>query len=94
VTRSVRLFFGFLTSALALFSVAALLTFGRSGGLGWLATLVRFSILLAAAGSSVAAWGTAVSIAYVHRVRWPFLLMTTLVATAGTVFIVGCCRLS
>ena len=94
MTRSLRLFFGLLSFALILFGAAAWLTFGRAGGLDWLAMLVRFTILLGAIGSSIAAWGTAVSIAYVHRVTWPFILMTTLVATAGLTFGVVCYRLS
>lgn len=71
-----------------------MLTFGGTGAHDWQTTLLRFSILLAAIGSSVAAWGTAVSIAYVHRVTWPFILMTTLVAAAGLTFGVVCYRLS
>jgi fatty acid desaturase len=92
--RSVRLFFGFLACSLAAFSAAALLTFGRHSDLGWQVSLVRFMILLGAIGSAFAAWGTAVSIAYVHRVTWPFLLMTALVTTAGIAFGVVCYRLS
>lgn len=94
MTRSLRVFFALLAFALLLFGAASWLTFGRAGGLDWLAMLVRFCILLAAVGSSIAAWGTAVSIAYVHRVTWPFILMTTLVATAGLTFGIVCYRLS
>jgi hypothetical protein len=84
--RPLRVFFGFLSSAIALYAFAAFLTFGHPEGLRWGAAFVRFLILAAALGSSVAAWGTGVFIAYVHRVRWPFLLMTSTIATAGVLF--------
>jgi hypothetical protein len=80
------LFFGFLTTSVALFAVAAWLTIGQTGTLDWSLTLARFLLLAGALGSAIAAWATAVSIAYVHRVTWPFLLMTGLIVTAGLTF--------
>jgi len=92
MARATRFYFGFLIASAALFTAAGAITFGQSGGLGWAATLARFLILAGAIGSAIAAWGTAISIAYVRRVTWPFLLMTGLVVTAGITFAIVCMR--
>jgi hypothetical protein len=84
--RPLRFFFSFLGGAVVLYALAAFLTSGHPEGLDWGTSLSRFLILSAAIGSSVGAWATGVFIAYVHRVRWPFLLMTSTIATAGVLF--------
>jgi hypothetical protein len=94
MVRAARFFGGFLTTSVTLFALAAWLTVGQTGTLDWSLGLARFLILSAAIGSAIAAWGTAVAIAYVHRVTWPFWLMTGLVVTAGLSFAVVCARLA
>ena len=74
-----------LGAALGLFALAAILTFGR-GCDDWQCGLFRFVVLLAATGSAVAAWGTSVMIAYVHRVTWPLWLMVTIIGLAAAGF--------
>jgi hypothetical protein len=94
VQRKARLFFAFVGAAVALFAVALWLTFAQTTTLDWSLSLIRFLILAAGIGCSIAAWATAVAIAYVHRVTWPFWLMTGLVITAGLAFAVVCVRLA
>ena len=80
MTRALRLYFGLLTCAIVL-SIAALSTAGA--GSGWNLELVRFVLGGAALGVAAATWATAIFIAYVHRVTWPFVLLTALVVVAG-----------
>jgi hypothetical protein len=82
-----------LGAALALCTVAAVLTFGL-GCNDWQCELFRFSVLLAAAVSAVATWGASVRIAYVHRVTWPLWLMVTIVGLAAVGFAVMSTRMS
>jgi hypothetical protein len=94
VQRKARLFFTFVGAAVALFAAALWLTFAQTTTLEWSLSLIRFLILASGIGCAIAAWGTAVAIAYVHRVTWPFWLMTGLVITAGLAFAVVCVRLA
>jgi len=86
VNRVLRFYFAFLASAGVLFVLAAWLTAAQQHVFGWMIGLGRFVILMGGAASAFGAWATAVTIAYVHRVRWPFLLMTSLIASAGLTF--------
>ncbi|HSZ80746.1 MAG TPA: hypothetical protein VLA14_00610 [Polyangia bacterium] len=92
--RKTRLFSAFVVAAMALFAAAVGLTFAQTTTLDWSLSLIRFLILAAGIGCAIAAWGAAVAIAYVHRITWPFWLMTGLVVTAGLAFAVVCVRLS
>ena len=69
-----------------LFVLAAWLTAAQQNVFGWMAGLGRFVVLMGGAASAFGAWVTAVTIAYVYRVRWPFLLMTSLIASVGLTF--------
>jgi hypothetical protein len=77
------LFFTLVGAASALFAIALWLTFAQTTTLDWSLSLIRFLILAAGIGCSIAAWATAVAVAYVHRVTWPFWLMTGLVGGPG-----------
>jgi hypothetical protein len=83
----------FLGAGLGLFALAGVLTFGL-GCDDWQCGLLRFVVLLAASGSAVAAWGTAVMIAYVHRATWPLWFMVTVVGLAAAGFAVTSCGMS
>lgn len=89
--RAQVLYFGFLAAAVALFAVAALMTFGGDGT-AWSAGAVRFLVLALAAGCAIATWGTAVMIASVHKVAWPLFLTVGIVVCAGLVFAVICAQ--
>jgi len=80
VTRELRLYFGFLTCGvvLAIASVSA-----AGAGFSWKMELLQFVLGVAALGAAAATWATAIFIAYVHRVTWPFVLLTGLVVVAG-----------
>jgi hypothetical protein len=80
VTRALRLYFGFLTCAIVL-SIAAVSTAGAA--FSWRMELVQFALGAAAVGAAAATWATAIFIAYVHRVTWPFVVLTALVVVAG-----------
>lgn len=55
---------------------------------GWNLELTRFLLGAGLAAAAVASWGTAVFIAYVHRVTWPILLLVGMVVIAGGGFAV------
>ena len=72
-----------LGAAVALAVGAAWLSAGSSG-VGTIAALARFVVVLAAVGAAIATWATAVIIASVHRVVWP-LVTATVTVVAGVV---------
>jgi hypothetical protein len=94
VQKKARLFSALVGAALALFAAALWLTFAQKATLDWSLSLIRFLILAAGIGCAIAAWATAVAIAYIHRVTWPFWLMTGLVISAGLAFAVVCVRVA
>jgi hypothetical protein len=84
-------YFSFLGAALLLFGLGALLTphvDGDGAGLG----LLRFLVLLVAAGSAIGTWGTAVTIASIHKRTWPLYLAVAMVLLASVVFATTCYR--
>jgi hypothetical protein len=82
-----------LSSAVTLFGLAAMLSFGLSCS-EWPCGLIRFLVLLAACGSAIAAWGTAVLIASVCKIAWPLWLAVTVVVLVGAGFAVTSQHLS
>jgi hypothetical protein len=85
VKRAKLVYFAALGSALSLCALAATLTLALACN-EWPCALFRFLVLIAAGGCAVAAWGTAVMIASVHKVAWPFWLMVTVVVMATAAF--------
>jgi hypothetical protein len=85
VKRAKIVYFSSLGAALGLLALAATLTFGSACS-EWPCGFVRFVVLIAAAGSALGAWGTAVMIASVYKVAWPLLLTVTMVVLAATAF--------
>jgi hypothetical protein len=85
VKRARIQYFATLTLALGLFAVAATLTFAPVCG-ETPCLLLRFLVLMAAIASAVATWGTAVMIAFVHKVAWPLWLTVSLVVLAAASF--------
>lgn len=87
--RAKTLYFGFLSAAIVLFGLAALLTLGARAAETSM-SLARFVILSAAAGCAIGTWGAAVMIASVHKKAWPLLLTVCIVVCAGVAFAVAC----
>lgn len=87
--KTLRIYFGFMALAGALFLLAALLTPGP-GTVGYSMGLARFIVLGLAIGCALATWGSAVMMASVYKRSWPLLVMVGLVVCAGLTFAVAC----
>lgn len=85
-------YFSLLGTALLLFGLAALLTPHLDGDVGGLG-LVRFVVLFLGAGSAVGTWGTAVTIASVHKKTWPLFITVGVVVAASLMFASACYRM-
>jgi hypothetical protein len=85
VKRAKLVYFAALGGALGLCALAATLTLALTCN-EWPCALFRFLVLIAAGGSAVVAWGTAIMIASFHKVAWPFWLMVAVVVMSATAF--------
>jgi hypothetical protein len=83
--KVLRIYFGFMALAAALFVVAVVLT-PDAWTPGYSMGLPRFIVLSLAVGSALTTWGSAVMLAMVHKRAWPLLVMVGLVVCAGLTF--------
>jgi len=86
--RPITFFALFAGAAAALLVVATSAGRGRADATAG-SGLLGFVAGSAAAGCALAAWGTAVLMASVHRVTWPLLLSTATVVAASVLFLIS-----
>jgi hypothetical protein len=84
VKRARRLCFSFLGATLVVFGLRAALPAAESDA-GWSAVF-HFLVTCIGVGCAVGLWGTAVTIASVHKVTWPLVVSVGIVVAGGIAF--------